>query len=39
MAGGEKVMKKKILFALGIGIVVIAGADDSETGQRDGHIG
>lgn len=26
MAGGEKVMKKKILFALGIGIVVIAGA-------------
>ena len=26
MAGGEKVMKKKILVALGIGIVAIAGA-------------
>ena len=26
MAGGENVMKKKILVALGIGIVVIAGA-------------
>ena len=26
MAGGEKVMKKKLLVALGIGIVVIAGA-------------
>ena len=25
MAGGEKVMKKKLLVALGIGIVVIAG--------------
>ena len=44
MAGGEKVMKKTILVALGIGIVVIAGAGTvyatrSQKGYSDHEAG